>query len=941
MANGFRFKKVCLLSGLYFTCSASLFGQSPEKQWVDSVMNKMSLDDKIRQTFVLNLDASKNSLKDFGSVAKRIKPGGILIENASAFDLILIHNELRESARLPLLLGLSTKHGNWINLDSLELLSYDQLLMATGNEYLVKKQVNALSNRMDVLGLNTSFQSLLDEQQNFRFGVNAQQSLQMSKIIHDELSENNKLCITYYPINTHQENGKSKNTKQALQTSDTLIQRLRKDFSSLQLPLAEKKNGSQQTKFRNGYQGLLASTPLSAIHAAQFDKAGELEKHYFFSGYDVLIDPKDMQAAVKLIKKSIKSNKQDLELLDQKVSRILSTKYHAGLHNQQKRYTDNHLLKLNNVEWEVLRHEIAEQSITVLKNENNLLPIQDLTYKKFASISFGLDSDNNFTRYLSKYTGFKHFDGSDLAGEKNLTEELRGFDVLITALFDDKIDQHIIDWIESLSKAKQVIVCLFGNKEPLDALNNIPALVYAYGNDALMHQKVPQLIFGALAARGQLTFNTQNFKQGTGLRFEEIQRLSYSIPEAVGMDGKTLQQIDKIVFESISIGSTPGAHILIAKDNKVVFEKSYGYLSYDEKIPVSENTIYDLASITKVAATTQAMMHLYEKGMIDLDKKASAYLPELKKSNKKDIIIKDILTHQSGLWPFLPFWQQTLKDTSLMLSYYRFHPDDNFKFSVAPRLFTSMAMKDSLWNWVVKSKMREKTPRMPYDYRYSDMGYYILHKMIERLTKQPLEDFLTQNFYTPLGCYTTGYLPLERFKPEEIAPTEDDKTFRKRLLIGTVHDQGAAMHGGIAGHAGLFSNANDLAKLGQMLLNKGYYGGKRYFKEETVNLFTTRQYESSRRAIGWDKPNIGDWNTPTSIFASPLTFGHTGFTGTGIWMDPEFNILYIFLSNRVHPDMNNNKLLQENVRTRIHDVIYQSIFNYHQYQNEITWSVLK
>jgi CubicO group peptidase (beta-lactamase class C family) len=254
---------------------------------------------------------------------------------------------------------------------------------------------------------------------------------------------------------------------------------------------------------------------------------------------------------------------------------------------------------------------------------------------------------------------------------------------------------------------------------------------------------------------------------------------------------------------------------------------------------------------------------------------------------------------------------------------------------VAEKLYTYSAMKDSLWSWAIKGKIREKPNRTPFDYKYSDLGFYILQHLSEKILNQPIEDFVDQNIYEPLGAYTTGYLPLLRFPVQRIAPTENDKYFRKTLLIGTVHDPGAAMHGGVAGHAGVFSTANDLAKIGQMLLQEGYYGGYQYYKPETVRLFTQRAYESNHRGLGWAKSITSDWNSPTSLYASPRTFGHTGYTGTCIWMDPEFNLVYIFLSNRVHPEVN-TKLLTSNIRSRIQDVIYESIFDYCKTQkNEV------
>ncbi|HRG78986.1 MAG TPA: serine hydrolase, partial [Cyclobacteriaceae bacterium] len=368
-----------------------------------------------------------------------------------------------------------------------------------------------------------------------------------------------------------------------------------------------------------------------------------------------------------------------------------------------------------------------------------------------------------------------------------------------------------------------------------------------------------------------------------------------------------------------------------AKDGKVIYEHSAGWLTYENKIPVTEQTIYDLASVTKVSATLQTVMFMHEKGLIDINKKASVYLPELKESNKKDFIIKDILTHQAGLWPFLPFWAETVKDGKLLPAYYSYQTNLDYPFPVAEGIYASKVMKDSLWSWIIKAKIREKPQRTVYDYRYSDMGFYILQRLAEKMLNQPIEDFLEQNIYEPLGAYTLGYLPLRKFPIDQIAPTEDDKLFRKELLIGYVHDQGAAMYGNVAGHAGLFGNANDLAKLGQMLLQKGSYGGQQFFKPETIELFITKQYENSRRGLGWDKPTVSDWAGPTTLFASNKTFGHTGFTETCIWVDPEFNLVFIYLSNRVHPDMTNNKLLNANIRPRIQEVIYRAIFNYRQY----------
>jgi CubicO group peptidase (beta-lactamase class C family) len=367
--------------------------------------------------------------------------------------------------------------------------------------------------------------------------------------------------------------------------------------------------------------------------------------------------------------------------------------------------------------------------------------------------------------------------------------------------------------------------------------------------------------------------------------------------------------------------------VFVARNGKVIYDRSFGSLTYDKEPLVTSETIYDLASLTKVSATLQAVMFMHEKGIIDIYKKASYYLPELKNTNKKDITILEMLTHQAGLAPFIPMWTETVKDTVFLPLYYNRTKDELHPLQVSPNLFASRNIRDSVWTWIGKSKLVDRPVRTPYTYRYSDLGFLIFQRLAEKMLNQPLDEFVYQNLYEPLGAYTTGYKPLERFSAQLIAPTEFDKIYRKANIKGTVHDERAAMMGGVAGHAGLFSNSNDLGKLGQMLLQEGSYGGTRYYKPETIRQFTNKQFDKSRRGLGWDKPIQSDWNSPTSLYASPKTFGHTGFTGTCLWVDPEFNLVYIFLSNRVYPDRS-NKLITANIRSRIQDVIYESIFSY-------------
>lgn len=373
----------------------------------------------------------------------------------------------------------------------------------------------------------------------------------------------------------------------------------------------------------------------------------------------------------------------------------------------------------------------------------------------------------------------------------------------------------------------------------------------------------------------------------------------------------------------------PGCQVLVAKDGQIIFKKSYGYLTYDSIQPVTNTTLYDIASITKVAGTLQAVMFLEERGLIEVQRKISYYLPELAGTNKEDLVIQDVMTHQSGLTPFLAHWKNTLDSAGFMQKYYRKVKSDTFNLEVIPGLYALSSIEDTLWKWSMQSDLQKKKNKKQkhYEYAYSDIGFYIMKRIVERIINQPINEFMEQNFYTPLQLRNLCYKPLERFSPEIIAPTEYDAIFRKYQLRGSVHDQGAALLGGVGGHAGIFSNGADLLTLFQMNLNRGYYGGKKYFQENTVERFAQRQFTYNRRGLGWDKPEYSGGG-PASRYVSSQTFGHTGYTGTCVWIDPKNNIVFVFLSNRGYPIDSNKKLIKHNVRTRIQDLVYKSIINY-------------
>jgi CubicO group peptidase (beta-lactamase class C family) len=404
-------------------------------------------------------------------------------------------------------------------------------------------------------------------------------------------------------------------------------------------------------------------------------------------------------------------------------------------------------------------------------------------------------------------------------------------------------------------------------------------------------------------------------------------RLAYSIPESQGLDSKILDRIDTVMEISIKRRAFPGGVVLVAKNGQVVFEKAYGHYDYSKTKEVTTETVYDLASITKVLATTQAVMFLASRGVIDMDRPIGRYIPELKNTNKGDLILKDILAHEAGLLAFIPHYAKTVEAGQWKSAYYKPKEEPGFTLPVSNDMYGVNSLRDSLWIWTVKSDLRKlESGRRKYSYVYSDLTMYLMQALVEKMTNQPLDEFLDQNIYAPLGLYTMAFNPMKKYSKEWVAPTEDDITFRKRLIQGYVHDPGAAMYGGVAGHAGLFGKANDLAVMMQMMLNGGKYGDVTFLDEKTIMDFTKRQSNQSRRGWGWDKPEpeMGKGGS-AGVLAPKSTFGHTGFTGTCVWADPENDLIFVFLSNRVHPDANNNTLLKDGVRPEIHDIIYQAM----------------
>jgi CubicO group peptidase (beta-lactamase class C family) len=562
---------------------------------------------------------------------------------------------------------------------------------------------------------------------------------------------------------------------------------------------------------------------------------------------------------------------------------------------------------------------LAEQSTVLLNNGSYLIPLQNLEQLRIASVHFSNTYAAGFDSLLNKYEKITVFDGNSYIAPKSLDDlsnDLRMFNTIIIQLNEsDLSNPQLAGFVAYNQRIKNVVIALFGSSNAMLKLNTFTVpVIWSTRISPVSAFYSAQAIFGGVPITQKLRKDVSaTYRKNMGFTTEKI-RLQYTVPEDAGVNASNLLGIDSVANEAIMNQATPGCVVLVAKDGKVIFNKAYGYHTYDKNEPDKLSDIFDLASMTKISATTMETMQLYDQHKLNIDTTLGYYLPQAQNTNKNGIHVRDVLEHQAGLIPDIPT-VEAVKPTDYTVDSSAAYPTKvNENYYLRKDYF-----KDVMWPEILNSPLRT-----PGQYVYSDLSMIIMQQVDETITATPENVYVQQNLYSPLGMQTAGFLPLYRFKPEQIIPTENDQTYRHALLDGYVHDPTAALMGGVAGHAGLFASANDLAILYQMMLNRGTYGGMQYIQPETVDLFTAKQSAVSRRGLGFDRWDpIAEHHYPSQL-ASPQTYGHTGFTGTCVWVDPKYNLVYIFLSNRVNPNVS-NKLSSLNTRPRIQDVIYQAI----------------
>ncbi|MFK7772764.1 MAG: serine hydrolase [Saprospiraceae bacterium] len=649
------------------------------------------------------------------------------------------------------------------------------------------------------------------------------------------------------------------------------------------------------------------------------------------SGTDIFIVRDSAKKVFDYLLDFVKSGLMAEKVINDKVRKILLAKTYAGLDKKPTELVvEDALAVLKNEYFAFQARQLFEYSITLAQNYNNLLPYTKTYKRDFRIINVGNEKLKIFKDYFSKYANYQNYNHPpDEQGKiKPLKAIFQKHSTAIVVL--DNIDLDTVqqkDFVKSvneLSRSSKLTVVNFGNPLNLQYLDTTLSIIQIFEKNKITESLAPQLLFGGMSAKGKLQMDlTDSLTYGKSIQ-TPITRLKYTVPEEVGIAPEKLVGINAIIQSAISKKATPGGQVMVIKNGKVIFDQAFGHHTYRKKNKVQKSDLYDIASITKISATSLAAMKLFEEKEFKLADRLKTHLDLDEKSTIGRIRMKQLLTHSSGLQANMPIAKYYNNKDSIVDDCNQFFckkPNDEYSIQIANDMFFNRKWIDSIWFTIDHLKVRRRGR-----YKYSDVNFNLVQRVLEKKMNQPMNEFLENNFYKSLNLRRTSFRPLEKFKSKYIVPTENDERWRGQLLRGYVHDESASLLGGVAGSAGLFSNANDLGIMFQMMLNGGSYGEQKYLDQKTIKKFTSANY-GNHRGLGFAVKGRRGANSISSL-APKKTYGHTGFSGTCVWVDPENDLIFIFLSNRIHPNKSNTKLYRNQTRRRVHDVIYKSLDTY-------------
>jgi len=970
----YKILQIAVVMLLSLQCSVAQSGQS---QWVDSVYQAMSLDQKVGQLFMVRA-YSKSDNADVNSILAKIKDyhiGGICFFQGDPTQQANLVNRYQARAKTPLLIAIDGEWGLGMRYKE-KAISFPRQLMlgAIQDNNMIYEMGREIASHLKRIGIHVNFAPVVDVNNNPKnpvindrsFGEDKYNVIAKSYAYMKGMQDMGVMaCMKHFPghgdtdVDSHYGLPVISHSRGRLDSIELLpFKSLVKQgvastmVAHLHIPSIDDRENRPTTLSKNaitgilqdelGFTGLVYTDAMDMKGVSDHFPDGTADVEAFLAGADVILLPNNLEKGVAAIKKNVLSGAITDSRLEYSVKKILRAKYAVGLANVKQLALDGINEYVNSKRSLALKERLTEQAITLAKDDHNLVPIVDIASSNISTIAIGASAQTVFQRTLSKYTKASHHQVAKKVGSSKAADMYKAVErsATVIATFnsmsssaakDFGVDTSSFSLLRKLDRQKKLIIVLHGNPYALKYFGDFSTVVVTYDDDALSQSIAAQSLMGANTIKGRLPVSsTDYYRSGVGIYRETLGRLGYSTPERVGMSSSVLAKMDDLAAEMISKKAAPGGQVFVAKDGKVVWEKAYGYHTYKKTRPVKTSDIYDMASITKVCASTVSLMKLQDENKFDLSASLMRYLPsEVDTCDKRDLNVRAMLAHHAQLAGWIPFYSKTVSDSKKnpkpLDTYYRSQQEGDYNIQVANNLYMRADYRDSIWSRIYGSELKEKK-----GYKYSDLSFYMFHKIIERQTGQQFQHYTFDNFYKPLGLSRTGFLPLERFSRSDIAPTEEDSYFRNQRIQGHVHDMGAAMFGGVAGHAGLFSTASEVGVIFQMLLNEGSYGGRQYLKPETVKTYTTRYHESTRRGLGFDMKELDSSKNYLNVseMASASAFGHLGFTGISAYADPEYDLVFVFVTNRTYPSMNNKKFAKDNYRPRMQTIAYQSMMEY-------------
>ena len=934
------------------------------------MLSKMTLEEKIAQLMIVRVSSTGTAAETKAMLddITRYQPGGVCFFKGGPVREAALTNQMQALSKVPLLVSIDGEWGPNMRLDSCSAFPRQMTLgaLSAKNDALIYQMGLEVAAQCKAIGVNLNFAPCIDINNNAKnpvinsrsFGEDRDKVFHKANLYLQGMIDGGIIgCIKHFPGHGDTETDSHlglpviKKSRGALDELELYPYRQFINegvdmimVAHLNIPALDSSRNSVSShsypivtellKNEYGYTGIIITDGLEMQGVRKHNRfEGDVEIKALLAGVDILLLPDKPILAIQAIKNAVDSGIIPIELINERCLRVLNFKEYKGVLDSKpvdlttipQSIATSNAININN--------KLEQKALTLLKNEE-LLPLKrNSCTDSIALLCIGhSEYQKEYKEIVSQYGLTYVWQDKSISDKtrstvcKQITDKLSPYPTVIIAFGGSNqlagkkygIDDDVIALLNQIAKDKKTVLIHMGNPYALDYFGptqDYKALMVTYQFTPSTLKSALEACFGEIACEGTLPVSINEYQSGTGLPHTQTDTNFSKLPEAC------TKQIDNLLQQGIRDKVYPGCVVLAMQDGQLIYRKAFGHYTYDQQDEMTANTMYDVASITKTAATTLAVMKLYDEGKIKLHDHIGTYLPYLHGTNKAHITLAELLTHTSGMPAFIPFYTKIQNDTN----YLRCNKSPNFEIKIADNLYLRNDYPDTMRHIIAHCKLGH------HQYLYSDLNMVLLKDMVETITDQPMDQYLTEHFYRPMGLNHTCFNPLEHgFIKSEIAPTEKDETFRHQVVQGYVHDQTSALFYGNAGNAGLFTTAAELGAIYQMVSNGGLYQGHRYLSEETVRLFTSayKMHGCQERGLGFHTPKAGGSSSILPAKAGTRTFGHQGFTGTVVWCDPDSGLLYIFLSNRVYPDCYPNKLSQSRIRLKAHELIYEGLLNH-------------